>query len=179
MSDCPGSIELLVSHSGRSVHLTFPPDATVGTVQAKLEQEFLVPKSAQKLLTKGRKLDTTTSDARLSTALGPSSSSSASSHKLLLVGPRSDALAQLKADEDLRQRKHAAYEHHSSKPKYKVASTGVHGADENSNYIFHQIVPFAKDVPSYDARLKMFNRLANDEAIKAVMIKHKYAVGVL
>lgn len=171
-------IKLSVSHSGHTHDFTFPPSTPLSSIQSALQAHFHVPPPAQKLLTKGRKLDTSDPSTPLSTLLGPSSAS-ASATKVLLVGPASDALAALQAEEHLRQRKHAAFEHHASGPKYRVRKMGVHGVDEAENYRFHEVVPFPESVPSLEARRRMLDRLAGDPAVKDVMKKHKYAVGRL
>ncbi len=175
-SDPP--IVLTVSHSGQTSDLTFPPSTPLSRIQSALATAFHVSPPAQKLLTKGKKLDTSNPDISLSTLLGSSSASSAS-HKVLLIGPASAALAALQAEEKLRGRKHAAFAHHAQGPKYKVRSTGVHGVDEAANYKFHEVVPFPPEVPSLEARRKMLDRLASDPAVKDVMKRHKYAVGRL
>lgn len=171
-------INLSVSHSGQTHPFAFPPDTPLGRIQSALSDTFHVPPSAQKLLTKGRKLDSSDPCTPLSALLGPSSPS-AGATKVLLVGPASDALAALQADEDLRRKKHAAYERHASGPRQGVRRTGVGRVDETEGYRFLAVEPFAEEVPSYEARRKMLERLAGDEAIKDVMKRHKYVVGKL
>jgi len=175
-SDAP--IKLLIAHSGQTVPFAFPPSTSMSSIQSAITTQFRVPPSAQKLLIKGRKLDLSNPDIPLATLLGPASSST-TPHKVLLIGPASDALASFQADEALRQRKHDAFEHHAHAPKYKVKRTGVHGVDESANYKFHEVVPFPESVPSFEARRKMLDRLAADEAVKDVMKTHKYVVGRL
>lgn len=168
-------MQLSVSHAGKTVSLSLSSSTPASTLQSLLFEHFSVPPSAQKLLTKGKKLDLAADPSTpLSTLLG-----AAVSHKLLLIGPASEELAELEAVAADRVAKHRAFEHHASLPQYKVARTGVHGVDEREQYKFHRIVPFPEDVPSYDKRKRMLERLASDPAVRDVMLKHKYVVGVL
>lgn len=176
MSLLPGElIQLTISHAGRSIDLSVPSSTPASELQSLLQNHFSVSPSVQKLLTKGRRLDLTTNPTTpLSILLGPSPS-----HKLLLIGAPSQALASLEADQALREAKHRAFEHHASRPQYKVARTGVAGVDEREQYRFHELRPFPEEVPSYEKRVRMLERLASDPAVRDVMVRHKFVVGVL
>lgn len=50
---------------------------------------------------------------------------------------------------------------------------------ERSTFKFRRVMPFGRDVAHYDERVKMLNRLASDPAVRHVMVKRKYTVGIL
>ncbi|GAA6061234.1 hypothetical protein JCM10212_002693 [Sporobolomyces blumeae] len=191
-------IHLAVSHSGRTLHLSVSPRDPFSSLLATLETEFSVSRSTAKLVVKGKKLQSEpSSDPPLHHLLPgatfdptPTSSSAPGRSptnpiKILLVGPKVHDLDALRDAERLREKKHAAFAHHQA-----VARTGaakptrarrVYGLsdDDPDRYRFYELGPFPKRVPQFDRRKAMLERLAGDEAVRDVMRRHKFAVGVL
>ncbi|SCZ93499.1 BZ3500_MvSof-1268-A1-R1_Chr6-3g08701 [Microbotryum saponariae] len=189
----PTSLELTlsISYSGQSHFVTMTTSSTLSSLQAELEQHFNVPVSAQKLLMKGRKLDTTNQDVTLCTFIGTSASSSSSSSassaiKLLLIGPHFDSLKQLQQRDELQASKRAAFEYHKAHRPPPVAKTGSAKfaslgtiEDQGDMYKFHRIAPFPPQVPSEQARKKMLDKLDQDPGVKWLMKQHRFVVGTL
>lgn len=187
-SDASGSTPInLLSFStvfaGQTHHFSLPIDATLSELSTELSDHFNVPTTSQKLIHKG-KLLLPTSDLSVRLAiLFPSSviSTKTTTIKLLLVGLQASQLESLASETSLRERKLAAYAHHKANPHAPARSTTVVGLgeDDESRYVFMQIKPFPESVPCYEKRKSMLERLAKDEAVRDLMIKRKYTVGVL
>ncbi|KDE05593.1 hypothetical protein MVLG_04088 [Microbotryum lychnidis-dioicae p1A1 Lamole] len=190
MSTSP-ELTLSISYSGQSHLVTMTTSSTLSSLQAELEQHFNVPVSAQKLLMKGRKLDTTNQDIPLCTFIGTSllsssSSSASSAIKLLLIGPQSDSLKQLQQRDELQASKRAAFEYHKAHRPRPVVKTGSAKfaslgtiEDHGDMYKFHNIAPFPPQVPSEQARKKMLDKLDQDPGVKWLMKQHRFVVGTL
>jgi hypothetical protein len=192
-------VHLQITHSGRSISLSLDPESSLSSLLATLEQEFSVSSTTAKLLSKGKKLNLLSDDQPAATTLEkflsfnsllrappPASNSSSSPLKLLLIGPRSDALLSLKATEELREKKRLAFSHHQSiahlskpTPASRIRSLGD-AQDEQDKYKFWELEPFPKEtVPCYEKRLAMLKRLSEDDGVRDIMKRHKFAVGVL
>ncbi|GAA5970993.1 hypothetical protein JCM3765_002287 [Sporobolomyces pararoseus] len=184
-------IHLQITHSGRSISLSLAPTSPLSSLLATLEQEFSVLSSTAKLLSKGKKLDLLEKEPEGVTTIETFffrnnlnlSTSVEKPLKLLLIGPRSEALQALQANEQLREKKRQAFQHHQSishlaKP---TPASRIHsiGDDSEENYKFWELEPFPTSVPCYDRRLAMLKRLSEDPAVLDVMKRHKFAVGVL
>ncbi|SCV67610.1 BQ2448_5221 [Microbotryum intermedium] len=183
-------LTLSISYSAQSHVLTMTTSSTLSSLQAELEHHFNVPASAQKLLMKGRKLDTGNPALPLGTLVGSSSSSSSSSAssaiKLLLIGPQYDSLEQLQQRAELQKLKRNAFEYHQAHRPPPVAKTGSAKfaslgtmEEQGDMYKFHRIVPFSPQVPSEEARKKMLDKLDQDPGVKWLMQQHRFVVGAL
>jgi hypothetical protein len=75
-----------------------------------------------------------------------------------------------------RERKHAAFQHYERHKPRPVANTSATSEEllDRERYRFHVVRPFERDVvPEWDKRDAMLRRLADDQAVRAVMVKHK------
>jgi hypothetical protein len=181
-------IHVQVTHSGRLCSLALDRSTPVSSFLATLETEFSVLASTAKLLAKGKKLDLSSEESTIETVFANSRLDSTSTTpekplKLLLIGPRSDALQSLKETEALREKKKKAFQHHQSISQFSkpLSTSRIHGLGQEDvgNYKFWELEPFPKSVPVYEKRLAMLKRLASDEAVVDVMKRHRFAVGVL
>ncbi|GAA6051325.1 hypothetical protein JCM3770_004484 [Rhodotorula araucariae] len=192
-SDTP--VNLAVTHGGRTIPVSLPATSPLAHLSADLASAFALAPASLKLLVKGKKLDLDPSDpassqqalgSALAALLGPAATGSRPL-KALLVGTPARALDVLHAEEDLRARKHAAFAHHQAHSAAASARVGVHsfahgggdGGDDAGRYRFHALEPFPERVPQFDKRQAMLKRLADDPAVRDVMRRHKFAVGVL
>ncbi|GAA5850203.1 hypothetical protein JCM9279_003564 [Rhodotorula babjevae] len=105
--------------------------------------------------------------------------------KALLVGTPSSTLDTLHATEDLRAKKHAAFVHHASRaslarptPASRIRTLDD-AASAASRHTFHALEPFPASVPELARRRAMLERLAADPAVRDVMRRHEFAVGIL
>ncbi|GAA5907790.1 uncharacterized protein JCM6883_001890 [Sporobolomyces salmoneus] len=175
-----------INHSGRTLPLSFDPSSPLSSLLATLEQELSVLTSTAKLLSKGKKLqwdDPETITIEQFFERNKLSASEGKPLKLLLIGPRSDALHALQETERVREKKRAAFQHHQAQSQFSkpVSTPRIHslGDEDEGNYKFWELEPFPKSVPCYEKRLAMLKRLSKDEAVLDVMKRHKFAVGVL
>lgn len=184
-------IHLQITHSGRSISLSLDSSSPLSSLLATLEAEFSVLSSTAKLLSKGKKLNLLEKEpegeATIETFfsrnnLNPSTTVE-KPLKLLLIGPRSEALQALQANEQLREKKRQAFQHHEALSQFSkpTPASRIHSFGDNSeeNYKFWELEPFPTSVPCYDKRMAMLKRLSEDPAVLDVMKRHKFAVGVL
>ncbi|ORY92533.1 WLM domain-domain-containing protein [Leucosporidium creatinivorum] len=170
------------SHSGRTELFTLPcTSATLADLQHQLLELFDVEPSAQKiLLQKGKKLQLRDPTALISTLLPPNTSTTTTPLKLLLIGPTSTSLTSLLTSQSLRQQKHSAYLHHAAHPHAPVRNTTDAAAlSEKERWRFGVLRPFGGEVPCFEERRRMLERLSEDRAVRDLMERHKFVVGVL
>lgn len=171
------TLRFQVTYAGQVQELTFDRRiATVAHLQTALERAYRVPARSQKLLLpKGKKLDTTRDESLLVDQLQTGDlTSSAKMTKLLLIGQTKDTLCVLEHEQSQRQAKHSAYQHYERhKPQPVRNTTSSAELLEKEQYRFQVIRPFERDVPQWDKRNAMLERLANDEAVRAIMVKHR------
>lgn len=168
------SFSLTVVHLGKSTILDFPTSATLSDLQETIATEYSIDPAQQKLIHKGKRLESTTSI--------PLNSLLPTGAKVLLLGMDSQTAALNQAAIEQRVKKHEAFARHKSHPPQRVRNTSTPTSSEaqaKENYRFHQIVPFGREIPHYEKRLAMLERLANDEAIRDVMVKREFAVAIL
>ncbi|GJN89127.1 hypothetical protein Rhopal_002101-T1 [Rhodotorula paludigena] len=197
-------VHLAVTHGGRTVDLALSPTSPLADLASTLADSFDLSPDSLKLLVKGKKLPLdppalATADRNLRQALeglvgeGPvvaASSTTPKPIKALVVGTKRSAYDSLQAAERLRERKHAAFVHHQAHAAHarpsSSARAGVHsfatlagGEDDPERYRFYELEPFPQSVPQFERRKAMLQRLAQDPAVRDVMRRHKFAVGVL
>ncbi|GAA5956249.1 hypothetical protein JCM21900_006584 [Sporobolomyces salmonicolor] len=188
----PHSLHLAIFHSGRTLDVSFPPSTPLAQLLATVQSSFDVSRSTAKLLLKGKKLpldDDARSLGDILSGLGVklAEATEAKPLKILLVGPQTIDLQAFKDTEALREKKHAAFLHHqahaaASRPS-SSSRTGIHTLDSSSDdpdrFRFYELEPFPKSVPQWEKRRAMLERLASDKAVRDVMKRHQFAVGVL
>ena len=168
-----------VTYAGKTQLITLNrSSATIAELQSALEQAFHVPSHAQKLLLpKGRKINTTDRDALLVNQLqesGQDENAISTMTKLLLIGSTSAVLSSLESAQSQRSAKEAAFRHYSTHKPQPVRSTvSTQDLLDKDRYRFHVIRPFGKEVEEWDKRNAMLERLANDEAVRDLMVKHR------
>ncbi|EPQ56232.1 WLM-domain-containing protein [Gloeophyllum trabeum ATCC 11539] len=164
------SISLTITYRGVTHPLSLLPDETVAMLQARLEELTSVPPSHQKLLLKGKKLadeKATVRDAGLKDGM-----------KVQLLGPTAEEIGGLKKTEDEQHRRDRILRERASKPQAKVRSTASPSSAASSTYKIHKIEPLPH-LPNPESARALLQRLAEDPAIRHVMQKHQFAVGVL
>ncbi|GAA5956402.1 hypothetical protein JCM8115_001709 [Rhodotorula mucilaginosa] len=177
-------IQLSLAHAGQTLDFSPLTASPAREVAIDIATAFHLAPTSVKLIIRGKKINL--GEASVETVgemiPGPGDTSVI---KALVVGTKAQALDALKAEEDLRNKKHAAYLHHQ---QYAAAARptrrGIHtfgggGTADPADYRFHHLEPFPKTVPFYERRQAMLQRLAEDLAVRDVMKRHKFAVGVL
>ena len=109
------SISFTVTHRGTAYPLTLLPDATLTSLNARLEELTGVPPSLQKLLYKGRK--TLGDDASIQ------QSGIKSGSKVQMLGSTLDEIGGLKAVEDEQQKRNRIMRERATKAPTKVYTT--------------------------------------------------------
>ncbi|KAL1941241.1 hypothetical protein VTO73DRAFT_7453 [Trametes versicolor] len=168
--DSTSELTITISHRGTTHPLSLLPDSTLAYLQARLEELTSVPPDNQKLLYKGKKSvshDATVIDAGLKDGL-----------KVQLIGPTAEELGGLQATESEHQRKERILRERAQKVHAKVRSTGRGPSSSDASYTFHRIEPLPH-LPNPASARDLLTRLANDPAIRHVMRKHQFAVGIL
>ncbi|KAI0629385.1 WLM-domain-containing protein [Trametes polyzona] len=170
MASGNSEIHLTVSHRGTTHPLSLLPDSTLAYLQTRLEELTSVPPDNQKLLYKGKKnvpQDATVLDAGLKDGT-----------KVQLIGPTAEELGGLQAAESEHQRRERILRERAQKVHAKVRSTGPATPSSDAQYTFHRIEPLPH-LPNPVSARDLLTKLANDPAIRHVMRKHQFAVGVL
>ncbi|KAI0730631.1 WLM-domain-containing protein [Earliella scabrosa] len=163
-------LNITINYRGTAHPLSVLPDATLTYLQARLEELTSVPPENQKLLFKGKKSvsgDATVTQAGFKDGM-----------KVQLIGPTADELGGLKATESEHQRKERILQERAQRGPVKVRSTGPSTPSADSQYTFHRIEPLPH-LPNPSSARDLLTKLANDPAIRHVMRKHQFAVGVL
>ncbi|KAK4056799.1 hypothetical protein OIO90_002048 [Microbotryomycetes sp. JL221] len=189
---------LNVSHGGRTERVGVSTLTSVDELSTTLTRLFQVDRHHQKLLLpKGVKFDLQQGDERVIDVLKTSleskraTTSSLSSSKampaqvkVMLIGPTMSSLDKLETVERGRDQKRQAFEFHQRHkslatitPSNRIRTIG--DEDDVDKYKFHEIKPFGQDVECFQQRQAMLDRLVKDEAVRHVMQRHKFVVGVL
>lgn len=181
----PPSIQLSLAHAGQSLDLSLAPDSPARDLQTRLASHFHLAPNSIKLVVKGKKLQLDDLGDRTVRDLVAGAMSGTKGGKALVIGTRTTDLDALKAQEDLRRKKHDAFIHHqqrasAAKPlsSARIRTIGG-GEDDPDHFRFHHLEPFPKTVPFHERRLAMLQKLSEDLAVRDVMKRHKFAVGIL
>lgn len=178
------TVQLSLTHAGQNLDLKPLADSPARELAVTIAAAFHLAPTSVKLVVKGKKVNLGEATTETVAELIPAASVGGSTVKGLVVGTKAEALDALKAEEDLRRRKHDAFVHHqqhaaSARPARRGIHTFGGGGDDPANYRFHRLEPFPKTVPHYERRMAMLQRLEEDLAVRDVMKRHKFAVGVL
>ncbi|GAA5885540.1 hypothetical protein JCM6882_007459 [Rhodosporidiobolus microsporus] len=188
-------LPLHITHAGRTVEFALPPSSSVSDFSATLSAEFDLSPASLKLLIKGKKVQlASAADQTVEQALRMVGASQAVADgvgaqkpvKALLVGTKRSVMEAEEAAEALRQKKHAAFLHHQTSSPSRPSSSsraGIHTisdeADDPARYRFYDLQPYPPTVPQFEKRKAMLERLAADPAVRDLMKRHRFAVGVL
>ncbi|KAH0836793.1 hypothetical protein J3R83DRAFT_8545 [Lanmaoa asiatica] len=169
-SATPENISLSINFRGTSHKVSLPPDVPLTRLEAQLEELTSVPPSLQKLLFRGKKVqhadDLTLAQIGLRDGL-----------KVQLLGSTAQEINSLNVTEAEHQRKERILRERALKPQAKVRSTGS-STVASTTYVFHKIEPLGH-LPKPETALERLLKLSNDPAIRHIMQKHKFSVGVL
>lgn len=181
-------LNITLTYRGNSHPLSLLPDSTLAYLHACLEELTSVPPANQKLLYKGKTSvpdDATIVEAGLKDGV-----------KVQLIGPTAEELEGLRATESEHQRKERILRERAQRAPVKVRrcwwgfhllstllhdqvrSTGSSTASADAQYAFHRIEPLPH-LPNPSSARDLLTRLANDPAIRHIMRKHQFSVGVL
>ncbi|KAF9466160.1 WLM-domain-containing protein, partial [Collybia nuda] len=172
MSSNTTPLNITVAHRGTTHELSLHPDCTLEELQIQLEELTEVPPSLQKLLYKGKK--------PLSASAGEVTVSQAGLRngiKVQMLGSTLRELGDLQAVETYEQKRNHILRERALKAPTKIRSTGSSNGSA-LNYRFHQLTPLSH-LPNPAGALALLTKLADDPAIKHVMQKHQFSVGVL
>ena len=183
------STDLVVSYKGATYNLSLDPTSTLAAFATQLHDTTGVPASHQKLVYKGKRPsappETTLQDAGIRSGV-----------KIMLIGPSSEELAKLQSAETEVHRREAILAQRAASGPSKVRvcsecpcnistdhlhsqirSTGK-PSSSTEQFRFHKIVPLPH-LPNPAEATKILTKIANDPAIRHVMIKHEFVVGTL
>ncbi|KAF9224081.1 WLM-domain-containing protein [Gyrodon lividus] len=166
----PNSISLTINFRGVTHALSLSPDTPLTQLHAKLEELTSVPPSLQKLLFRGKRI-------QHEGALTLAQIGLRDGVKIQMLGSTSQEVNALNATESEHQRKERIYHERALKPQVKLRSTGSSNPAVTT-YVFHKTEPL-DHLPKPDTALERLTRLSNDPAIRHIMQKHKFSVGVL
>jgi len=166
----PSTIDLHVQNGRNSHNVEIHPDAPLSDLLSHLESLTSIPEELQKLIFKGKIVNTDPSNhGRSLNQLGITSTS-----KLTLLGPSPEQLSQLRRVENTARIRNA----NISKGAPKVRSTVAPITMEELNYRFHE-VDILPNEPHEEKRREMLDNLAADPAVRDVMVKERFSVGLL
>ncbi|KAF9474827.1 WLM-domain-containing protein [Pholiota conissans] len=172
-------ISVTVSFRGKAHTISLSSDATLSDLHAQLEELTEVPPSLQKLLYKGKK--PTGGDEEITILLAGIKDGM----KIQMLGTTTKDLEGMKAVENENQRRERIMRERALKAPVKLRSTGsgpvsslLSSSSAALQYRFHDIKPLPH-LPNPESALKLLRRLADDPAIKHIMQKHEFTVGVL
>ncbi|KAF8621806.1 hypothetical protein AX15_007482 [Amanita polypyramis BW_CC] len=174
MSTDGATIKLTVTYRGVQHILSTPPHSTLSALQVQLEELTSVPPSLQKLLYKGKKTTLTSQDEN--TTLPEVGLKDGT--KIQLLGATVQELGGMKAAENAQRKRENILHQRALKPKVKVRPTGPPPSQAHTTYRFHQLVSLPH-LPDPSGALSLLTRLSEDPAIRHIMQKHQFSVGVL
>ncbi|KAI5123182.1 hypothetical protein M0805_003949 [Coniferiporia weirii] len=158
---------LTVTHRGATHPLSVLPDNTFAALQLQLEELTSVPPSFQKLLCKGKKVNSppeaTLDQAGLKDGM-----------KMQLLGPTEAELGGMRSAESETRRRDEILKRRTATSLPKPRSTNT----PSSPYKFHALVPLAH-LPAPNTAHALLTRLAADPAVQYVMQAHRFTVGTL
>ncbi|KAF6761814.1 WLM domain-containing protein [Ephemerocybe angulata] len=168
-----------VAFRGTTHRLALLSSTPLSELEAQLQELTGVPPGLQKLIFKGKKAQHQ-GDAPIG-EIGIKNNS-----KIQLLGTTAQELDGLKNVEDEKHRRERIMRERAMKPQYKVQPARSSGristlsspSSSNSNFKFHSIVPLAH-LPNPEMARATLEKLASDPAIRHVMHKHEFTVGVL
>ncbi|KAJ3763799.1 WLM-domain-containing protein [Lentinula raphanica] len=164
-------MELTVSHRGQTYSLSLLPEDTLGVLHAKLEELTSTPAPLQKLLYKGK------SSTALEHQVTLQEAGLKDGMKIQMLGTTAKEIDGVKAVEDDKQKRERIMRERASKGPTKLRSTGSSSSND-LNYRFHKLLPL-EHLPNPSSALDLLQRLSDDPAIRHVMRKYKFAVGIL
>ncbi|KAJ3857547.1 WLM-domain-containing protein [Lentinula lateritia] len=166
-------MDLTVSHRGQSYSLSLLPDDTLAVLHARLEELTSTPPKLQKLLYKGKNSKALDDQVTLTQA------GLKDGMKIQMLGATANELDGVKAVEDDQQKRDRIMKERALKGPTKLRSTGSgSSSSDNLNYRFHNLIPLPH-LPNPSSALALLQRLSDDLAIRHIMQKHKFVVGVL
>ncbi|KAJ3864852.1 WLM-domain-containing protein [Lentinula novae-zelandiae] len=165
-------MNLTISHRGQSYSLSLLPDDTLAVLHARLEELTSTPPQLQKLLYKGKNSKTLDDQVTLTQA------GLKDGMKIQMLGTTANELDGVKAVEDDQQKRDRIMKERALKGPTKVCNNPTISSSDNLNYRFHKLIPLAH-LPNPSSALDLLQRLSDDPAIRHVMQKHKFVVGVL
>ncbi|TFK39712.1 WLM-domain-containing protein [Crucibulum laeve] len=174
MASSDNSISLTVSYRGTPHALSLLPDSTLAALRARLEELTSVPPSLQKLLYKGKKASGSDNEELTLAQVGLKNGM-----KVQMLGSTAQELGGMKAVEDEQKKRERIMRERALKAPVKVRSTGPSpNSMAAARYRFHELVPLAH-LPNPDGALELLRKLSEDPAIRHIMHKHEFSVGVL
>ncbi|KAG8952061.1 hypothetical protein FRC00_006957 [Tulasnella sp. 408] len=163
-------IHLTVAYKGTNHNVSLKPEATLAEFQDTLEGLTNVPPSLQKLLYRGKKSLAGEADAVTVADVGLKNGL-----KVTLMGSTNEELTGMRDVERETQRRDEIMRRRAAAGPSKVYSTS---RSEDTKYKFHKIQPLPH-LPKPEAARAVLEKLAEDPAIKHVMRKHEFQVGLL
>ncbi|KAG8765431.1 hypothetical protein FRC19_006394 [Serendipita sp. 401] len=167
------TINLTVSHRSQTYHVqldtTETTTTTVHDLQERLFELTSVPIHLQKLIYKGKKNNAGSSSLLRDAGV-------VNGAKITLLGNPESDINQLLDAEKQQQRKEEILRARAAKAPPKIRSAG--GPRTISTYRFHRIEPL-RHMPDPSKAEALLKRLSEDQAIRHVMEKHKFSVGLL
>ncbi|KAF7794989.1 hypothetical protein EIP86_006133 [Pleurotus ostreatoroseus] len=168
------SIAFTLSCRGQTHNISLDPEATFTELQTRIHALTNIPPTNQKILFKGKKQvrsgsesSTTILDAGLRGGT-----------KVQVLGPTAEEVNGIKQVEEEKRRKDKIMQERALKPQVKLRSTATPSSANDLRYRFHRIEPLAY-LPSPDGARAVLSKLADDPAIRHIMQKHQFAVGLL
>ncbi|KAJ4475090.1 WLM-domain-containing protein [Lentinula aciculospora] len=166
-------MNLTVSYRGQLYPLSLLPDDTLAVLHARLEELTSTPPQLQKLLYKGK------SNKPLNDQITLIQAGLRDGVKIQMLGTTTNELDGIKAVESDQQKRERIMRERTLKGPTKLRSTGSSSSSsDNLNYRFHKLIPLSH-LPNPSSAMDLLQRLSDDQAIRHVMQKHKFAVGVL
>ncbi|KAH7890919.1 WLM-domain-containing protein [Phlebopus sp. FC_14] len=163
-------ISLTITFRGVTHTLSVSPNAPLNLLHARLEELTSVPPSLQKLLFRGKKIqheeDITIAQSGLRDGI-----------KIQMLGSTAGEIGTLNTTESEYHRRERILRERALKPQVKLRSTGSSNTT-TTTYVFHKLEPLGH-LPKPETAVARLTKLSNDPAIRHVMQKHKFSVGVL
>ncbi|KAF8555673.1 WLM-domain-containing protein [Imleria badia] len=164
------TISFSVSFRGTTHEVSLAPDAPLIRLEALLEELTSVPPTLQKLLFRGKKVhhgdNLTLAQIGLRDGIN-----------VQMLGSTAQEIDSVNVTESDHRRKERILRERALKPQVKVRSTGS-STVASTTYVFHKIEPLSH-LPKPETALERLSKLSNDPAIRHIMQKHKFSVGVL
>ncbi|KAF8141456.1 WLM-domain-containing protein [Boletus edulis] len=166
----PETISLSIGFRGTTHEISLPPDAPLMRLIALLEELTSVPPTLQKLLFRGKKFQHAANLTLAQIGLRDGT-------KLQMLGQTAQEITSLNVTESEHQRKERILRERALKPQVKVRSTAS-STITSTTYVFHKLEPLSH-LPKPEAALERLSKLSSDPAIRHIMQKHQFSVGVL
>lgn len=168
-------ISLTIASSGHATPLSLSSSTTLDDLAQLVSLSTLIAPEHQKLIHRGRRLDRATLGQRTLVELGLTEGSTVG-----VIGPQSEVMRAVREADDLRRKKREGYAYHAGRhATVRTTTVRTVGDGDEERYAFARLVPFPPEVPCLEQRQRMLDRLAADPAVKDLMLRHKYHVGIL